>query len=61
MRVLDLKKRTFIRKSRCSEEQIIGILWECEAGASVTDLSHRHVTVLREKLYGEVAGVLPTR
>jgi putative transposase len=31
-----------MRKSRYSEEQIIGVLREHEVGASVTDLTRRH-------------------
>ncbi len=42
MRVLLTKQEDEVRKSRFSEEQIIGLLKEAEAGRKVSDLCQEH-------------------
>jgi hypothetical protein len=42
MRVLLTKQEDEVRKSRFSEEQIIGLLKEAEAGRKVADLCREH-------------------
>jgi len=38
-----------MKRSRFSEEQIIGVLWEQEAGASGADLCRRHGGCRRQR------------
>jgi IS30 family transposase len=61
MRVLLAKEEDEVRKSRFSEEQIIGLLKEAEAGRKVADLCRAHgisETTLYRSLFVQARGVL---